>query len=67
MWEILIFKMIYGLENSNKFQKTTVWKEKSVDNVVTFEGLPFNSKHDFISYLAVQKNRYIHCKTMFTC
>jgi len=26
--EILIFKMIYGLENSNKFQKTTIWKEK---------------------------------------
>ncbi len=24
-------------------------------------------KHDFISYLAVQKIWYIHCKTMFTC
>jgi len=67
MWEILIFKMISALENSNKFQKTTVWKEKSVDNMVTFEGLSFNSKHDFLSYLAVQKNQYTHCKTMFTC
>jgi hypothetical protein len=35
--------VISALENSNKFQKTKVWKEKSVENVVTFEGLPFNS------------------------
>jgi len=48
---ILIFKMISGLVNSNKFQKTTVWNEKSVDNVVTFEGLPFNSKLGFIHLL----------------
>jgi hypothetical protein len=30
------------IENSNKFQKTRFWKEKSVENVVTLEGLPFN-------------------------
>jgi hypothetical protein len=30
-------------ENSNKFQKTRFWKEKSVENVVTLEGLPFHS------------------------
>ncbi len=30
-------------ENSNEFQKTRVWKEKSVEDVVTLEGLPFNS------------------------
>jgi len=30
-------------ENSNKFQKAKFWKEKLVENVVTFEGLPFNS------------------------
>jgi hypothetical protein len=35
--------MIYAAENSNKFQKTRFWKEKSVENVVTLEGLPFNS------------------------
>jgi hypothetical protein len=35
--------MIYAAENSNKFQKTKFWKEKSVENVVTLEGLPFNS------------------------
>ncbi len=29
------------------------WKEKSVENMVTFEGLLF--KRDFLSYLAVQK------------
>jgi hypothetical protein len=27
----------------NKFQKTRFWKEKSVENMVTLEGLPFNS------------------------
>ncbi len=26
-------------DNSNKFQKTKFWKEKSVENVVTFEGV----------------------------
>ncbi len=35
--------MISATENSNKFQKTRFWKEKSVENVVTLEGLPFNS------------------------
>jgi hypothetical protein len=35
--------MIYAAENSNKFPKTRFWKEKSVENVVTLEGLPFNS------------------------
>jgi len=35
--------MISAAENSNKFQKTKFWKEKSVENVVTLEGLPFNS------------------------
>jgi hypothetical protein len=35
--------MISAAENSNKFQKTRFWKEKSVENVVTLEGLPFNS------------------------
>jgi hypothetical protein len=29
-------------QNSNKFQQTRFWKEKSVENVVTLEGLPFN-------------------------
>jgi len=36
-------KMIYVVENSNKFQKTMFWKEKSIEIVVTLEGLPFNS------------------------
>jgi len=30
-------------ENSNKFQKTRIWKEKSVEDMVTLEGLAFNS------------------------
>ncbi len=37
------FKVISAAENSNKFQKPRFWKEKSVEKVVTLEGLPFNS------------------------
>ncbi len=29
------FKVISAAENSNKFQKTSFWKEKSVQDVVT--------------------------------
>jgi hypothetical protein len=43
MWEILILKVISVSENSNKFQKTRFWKEKSVEHGATLEGLPFNS------------------------
>jgi hypothetical protein len=35
--------VISAAENSNKFQKTRFWNEKSVENVLTLEGLPFNS------------------------
>jgi hypothetical protein len=35
--------VISAAENSNKFQKIRVWKEKSVEDVVTLESLPFNS------------------------
>jgi hypothetical protein len=38
MWEILILKVISAAENANKFQKTRLWKEKSVENMVTLEG-----------------------------
>jgi hypothetical protein len=27
--------VIFAVENSNKFQKTRFWKEKSIENVVT--------------------------------
>jgi hypothetical protein len=37
------FEVITATKNSNKFQKTRFWKEKSVENVVTLEGLHFNS------------------------
>jgi len=36
------FQVIFATENSNKFQKTRFWKEKSVEEVVTLECLPFN-------------------------
>ncbi len=29
------FRMISAAENSNEFQKTRFWKEKSVENIVT--------------------------------
>jgi hypothetical protein len=41
MWEILKIKC--NPQNSNKFQKTKFWKEKSVENVVKLEGLAFDS------------------------
>ncbi len=54
------FKVISAAENSNKFQKTRFWKEKSVENVITLGGLPFNSRMIPFHILAVQKiNRYI--------
>jgi hypothetical protein len=30
--------VISAAENSNKFQKTRFWKEKSAENVITLEG-----------------------------
>jgi hypothetical protein len=36
-------EVIFVAENSNRFPKTMFWKEKSVENMVTFKGLPFNS------------------------
>ncbi len=33
-------KMIFASKKSNKLQKTRFCKEKSVENVVTLEGLP---------------------------
>jgi hypothetical protein len=35
--------VISAAENTNKISKTRFWKEKSVEDVVTFEGLSFNS------------------------
>jgi hypothetical protein len=35
--------VIFVTKNSNKSQKTKFWKEKSVENVITLEGLPFRS------------------------
>jgi hypothetical protein len=43
MWEILIFNQFFPMDISSKFQKTKFWKEKSIENVVTLEGLPLNS------------------------
>ncbi len=58
--------MISAVENSNKFQKPRFWKEKSVEDVVKLEGLPFNSS--IISFhIWLFKKSILHCKTMFIC
>jgi hypothetical protein len=35
--------VISAAENSNKILKNRFWKEKSIENMITLEGLPFNS------------------------
>ncbi len=65
-WEILIQKWFLPLKIQMNSKKTRFWKEKSVKNVVTLEGLPFNLS--MISFhILLFKNRYIHYKTMLTC
>jgi len=49
------FKVIFASEDSHQFQKTRFWKEKTVEDVVTLKRLIIQFKHDFLSYLAVQK------------
>jgi hypothetical protein len=46
--------VIFVIENSNKFQKTRFWKEKSIENLVKLASLSFNSimgDWEMISYL----------------
>jgi hypothetical protein len=50
--------VIFAIENSNKFQKTRFWKEKSIENLVTVEGLPFNSS--MISFQTWMFKKSIH-------
>jgi hypothetical protein len=50
--------VIFATENSNKFQKIRFWKEKLVENVITLEGLPFNSS--MISFHNWLFNKSIH-------
>ncbi len=43
MWEIMIFEWFLLLRIQINSKKLEFWKEKSVENVVTLESLPFNS------------------------
>jgi len=52
------FDMISTTENSNKFQKTRFWKEKSVENMVALERLSFNS--NMISFHIWSFKKLIH-------
>ncbi len=51
--------MIFADENSNKFQKTRFWKEKSFENVVTLKGLPFNSSMIFFHIWLFEGQRIV--------
>ncbi len=48
------FKVIFTLENSNKFQKTRFWKEKSVENVVIL-GPMAEACHTSMCYICTEK------------
>jgi hypothetical protein len=50
------FEVISVTENSNKFQKTRFWKEKSVESVVTLERLSIQFKHDFFHIWLFKKS-----------
>jgi hypothetical protein len=43
MWEILILKWFVLLKIQINSKNTRFWKQKSVEDVVTLQGLPFNS------------------------
>ncbi len=66
MWEILVFN--WFLQNSNKFQKTKFWNENLIEKeCCNTWRCTIQFKHDFISYLVVQKIYTDICKTMVTC
>ncbi len=60
------FEAICAAENSNKFQKTRLRKEKAVENVAALKAYhSIQARFPFI--FGCSKNPYRHCKTMFTC
>ncbi len=67
MWEILIFKWFLPTENSNKFQKTRFSKGKSVEVVVTLEGLPFNASIISFHIWLLKKSIHTLQNNVFTC
>jgi hypothetical protein len=57
MWEILIFKgFLLLMEIQINSQKTRICKEKSVENVITLDGLPFNSSKISLHICAIQNS-----------
>jgi len=60
------FEVIFTAENSNKFQKTRFWKEKSDESVGALsEGLPLNSRT--ISFHIWLFKKWIHTYTTKQC
>jgi len=68
MWEILIFKWFLLLKIQINSKKPGFFGRKKIswrhDNTWR---LTIQFKHDFLSYLVIQRIRYIHCKTMIAC
>jgi hypothetical protein len=56
--------MIFPLKIQIKLQKTRLWKEKSVENMITLAGLPINSRLIFF-ILNSSKIECVPCKIRF--
>jgi hypothetical protein len=56
--------MIFPLKVQVKFQKTRLWKEKSMENMITFAGLPINSRLIFFIFNS-SKIEFVPCKIRF--
>jgi hypothetical protein len=61
------FKWFLLLKVQINSQKNQVLKGKISWERGNTLRLTIQFKHDFLSYLVVQKIQYMHCKTMFTC
>jgi hypothetical protein len=53
------FKVLSAAENSNKFQKTRFWKEKSVEDVVTLAPM---AEATLVFYEMILNTLYLHWK-----
>jgi hypothetical protein len=56
--------MIFPLKIQIKLQKTRLWKEKSVENMITLGGLSINSRLIFFIFKS-SKIEFVPCKIRF--
>jgi len=57
-FKIWDFKAIYVTENSNKFQKTRFWKEKTLEDVVTLGPMAQATLVDIISMVKLDPSTF---------